>query len=125
MKAAAFYQKASDGAQFFGFRCAGRFLTPPEGPARRIEVIGDSITCGYGVDGADQYCPFSAATENHYRTYAAIAARDLGADLATLAWSGTTGHRASASSRWRAPTSTTQSRMGAQLTAELRARLGW
>jgi hypothetical protein len=74
--------------QFFGFRCAGRFLAPPPNPERRIEVIGDSITCGYGVDGPDQHCPFSAATENHYRTYAAIAARELGADLVTLAWSG-------------------------------------
>lgn len=26
----------------------GRFLPPPALPARRIEVIGDSITCGYG-----------------------------------------------------------------------------
>ena len=74
--------------QFYGFLCAGQFLPPPPEPRRRIEVIGESITCGYGVDGPDQYCPFSAETENHYRTYAAVAAREVGADLFTLAWSG-------------------------------------
>lgn len=57
-------------------------------PERRIEVIGDSITAGYGVDGADENCNFSAATENHFLTWGAIAARTLGAELSTVAWSG-------------------------------------
>jgi lysophospholipase L1-like esterase len=74
---------------FLGFDFgAGRLLAPPPLPARRIEVIGDSITCGYGDEGADQTCTFSADTENHYLTYEAITARDLGADLVTVAWSG-------------------------------------
>lgn len=55
---------------------------------RRIEVLGDSITCGYGNEGADQYCGFSAETENHYQTYGAIAARALNAELSAVAWSG-------------------------------------
>lgn len=67
---------------------AGTLLAPPAAAARKIEIIGDSITCGYGNEGADQYCNFSADTENHYLTYGAIAARDLGADLVTVAWSG-------------------------------------
>ncbi|HET9929498.1 MAG TPA: SGNH/GDSL hydrolase family protein [Polyangiaceae bacterium] len=65
----------------------GELLSPPEPPARRIEVVGDSITCGYGNEGTLP-CMFSADTENHYLSYAAIAARDLGAELSTVAWSG-------------------------------------
>jgi lysophospholipase L1-like esterase len=63
-------------------------LLAPALPERRMEVIGDSITCGYGNEGPDQYCSFSAETENHYLTYAAVAAREVGAELHTVAWSG-------------------------------------
>ncbi|MBL8946565.1 MAG: SGNH/GDSL hydrolase family protein, partial [Myxococcales bacterium] len=48
---------------------------------------GDSITCGYGNEGVSP-CSFSAETENHYMTYGAVAARSLGAQLSTVAWSG-------------------------------------
>lgn len=76
-------------SQFLGFELGdGMLLTPPPPPARRLEVIGDSITCGYGNEGPDMNCPFSPDTENHYRTYAAISARELGAELSTVAWSG-------------------------------------
>jgi lysophospholipase L1-like esterase len=62
---------------------------PTLAPApRRIEVIGDSISAGYGNEGAGPNCPFSAETENHFLSYAARAARALNADLTTLAWSG-------------------------------------
>lgn len=67
---------------------AGKLLAPPKAASRRIEIIGDSITCGYGNEGPDQFCNFSADTENHYLTYGSIAARNLGADLITVAWSG-------------------------------------
>jgi lysophospholipase L1-like esterase len=66
----------------------GKLLDPPAAPARRIEIIGDSITCGYGDEGADMNCSFSADTENHYLTYGAVAARKLDAELSTIAWSG-------------------------------------
>ena len=66
----------------------GKLLTPPAAAARRIEIIGDSISCGYGNEGADEHCNFSGSTENHYLTYGAIAARNLEADLITVAWSG-------------------------------------
>jgi lysophospholipase L1-like esterase len=64
-------------------------LLPP-GPAlpRSIEVVGDSISCGYGNLGDSWACPFSLATESHYHTYAAIAARSLGAEISTVAVSG-------------------------------------
>jgi lysophospholipase L1-like esterase len=65
----------------------GTLLAPPI-PNRRIEILGDSISCGYGNEGPDQNCNFSADTENHYHTYGAIAARELGAELSTIAWSG-------------------------------------
>jgi lysophospholipase L1-like esterase len=68
-------------------RTDGR-ATPTEAPARRILVIGDSISAGYGVEGLDRSCPFSFASENANATYAALAARALGADLHTVAASG-------------------------------------
>jgi len=64
----------------------GELLAPPP-VSRRIEIVGDSITCGYGNEGVAP-CNFSAETENHYLTYGAVAARTLGAQLSTVAWSG-------------------------------------
>ncbi len=71
---------------FHGIDLQGELL-PPSTVQRRIEVIGDSISCGYGNEGIPP-CSFSAGTENHYLTYGAIAARALGAELSTVAWSG-------------------------------------
>lgn len=76
-------------SQFLGFNFGGgTLLSPPAAPARRIEVVGDSISCGYGIEGPNMSCPFSADTENHYETYAALSARALSAELVTVAWSG-------------------------------------
>lgn len=69
-----------------GVDLEGELLAPPP-VQRRIEIIGDSITCGYGDEGVSP-CNFSAETENHYLTYGAVAARALGAELSTVAWSG-------------------------------------
>ncbi len=66
----------------------GTLLDPPAPSARRIEIFGDSITCGYGNEGDSPSCPFSADTENHYLSYGAILARQFGAELSTVAWSG-------------------------------------
>jgi lysophospholipase L1-like esterase len=51
-------------------------------------MYGDSITAGYGLDGVGPNCSWSADTEDHYLTYGAITARELDADLHTIAWSG-------------------------------------
>src|SRR6187402_2437155 len=67
---------------------SGELLAPSAPPKRRLEIIGDSITCGYGNEGADNTCGFTPGTENHYLTYGALAARALGAELSTVAWSG-------------------------------------
>jgi lysophospholipase L1-like esterase len=66
----------------------GELLPPNSAPSRRLEIVGDSISCGYGNEGADMNCGFSPDTENHYLTYGALAARELGAELSTIAWSG-------------------------------------
>jgi lysophospholipase L1-like esterase len=65
----------------------GALMDPPAGPDRLIEVIGDSITCGYGNLGtlSDSDC---YPTESHWDTYEAIAARALGAEVSTIAASG-------------------------------------
>jgi lysophospholipase L1-like esterase len=76
--------------EFRGFTLLGngaRFLSPIV-RSRRIEVIGDSISCGYGILGANASCRFSYATEDHFESYDALTARALSADLTTIAWSG-------------------------------------
>jgi len=65
----------------------GELLEPPPPAARRIELIGDSISCGYGNEGTAP-CTFSVDTENHYLAYGSLLARSLGAELSTVAWSG-------------------------------------
>lgn len=62
-------------------------LSPPPRPTRRLEFVGDSITCGFGTAG-DHPCPFEYRTENHELTYAALAAKELGAEGHTVCWSG-------------------------------------
>jgi lysophospholipase L1-like esterase len=56
-------------------------------PKRQIEIIGDSITVGYGLDGVLP-CTNTAAVEDNPKTYAALAADALGADYSVVAWSG-------------------------------------
>lgn len=57
-------------------------------PKHRLEVIGDSISCGYGDEGTNEHEHFKPETENADLTYGAIAARDLHADFVDIAWSG-------------------------------------
>ena len=40
--------------------------------------IGDSITAGYGNEGPDSGCHWSAELEDNFRTFGAYAARELG-----------------------------------------------
>lgn len=67
----------------------GASLAPaPALPERRIEFIGNSITCGYGVEATHESVHFSDETANHYYTYASRAARALNAQYVTTARSG-------------------------------------
>ena len=63
-------------------------LDRPSLPDRRIEFIGNSITCGYGVEAHSASEHFTYDTENHYYTYAAITARALHAQHHATARSG-------------------------------------
>ena len=67
-----------------GISTDGEF-TPPIQPTKRILAIGDSILTGYGVEGKSKECSYSPDTENQYLTYPAIVARELGADVTTIA----------------------------------------
>ncbi len=66
---------------------AGTTIVPTPAKSRRLEFIGDSLTAGYGIEGVNP-CNFSAETESSYETYAAIAARGLGAEAHIVAQSG-------------------------------------
>lgn len=61
---------------------------PTPAPSRRVLFIGDSITTGYGVEGANAQCAFSYATENANLGYAALAAKALKADAHLIAVDG-------------------------------------
>jgi len=76
-------------AQFGGFQLSeGGQVLAPKPSSRRIEVIGDSISCGYGNEARSASEPFSAETENAYATYGAIAARALNAEYISVCWTG-------------------------------------
>ncbi len=67
----------------------GKALLPvTDRKTRKIEFIGNSITCGYGNEGTSKECPFSPETENAYMAYGAITARKLDADYTAVAYSG-------------------------------------
>jgi lysophospholipase L1-like esterase len=77
-------------AQILGLEPApgGRLLDPPPPGERRLELVGDSVTAGFGVLGANETCPFSPATEDWGESYGALAARALDAEAHVIAWSG-------------------------------------
>ncbi|MGD0680221.1 MAG: GDSL-type esterase/lipase family protein [Polyangiaceae bacterium] len=84
--------EASTGiTQFTGltnFGTAGALLAPPAAPNKRMEVIGDSLSVGAGVEG-NAACPGGInAFTNNYLAYGSVAARTVGADVVTIAWSG-------------------------------------
>lgn len=76
--------------QFHGFKLAAqaKLLTPKPLPQRRIEFIGNSITCGYGNETPNEKSRFSPATENGFLAYSARTARNLNAEYRAVAWSG-------------------------------------
>jgi lysophospholipase L1-like esterase len=68
---------------------AGEEIVPTPWPYdHRVEFIGDSITCGYGALGPDEFCDFSADTESSYVSYAAVASRAVNASAHLIAFSG-------------------------------------
>lgn len=75
--------------QFLGLTPQGGALVPsPEPFTRRIEYVGDSITCGYGDTGNGPNCSFSPETEDETVAYGSLAAAALGAQAIVTAYSG-------------------------------------
>ena len=54
----------------------------------KMEFIGDSITCGYGVEGRSEAETFTTATENAEKGYAVLTAEALNADAVLTCFSG-------------------------------------
>lgn len=63
-------------------------LKPTAKRQRKLEFIGDSITCGYGNEGVCQVDDFKTSQENPWEAYAATTARALNADYHLISWSG-------------------------------------
>lgn len=74
--------------RFLGIDVASGDFLPPPPSHHRLEVVGDSITCGYGVLGKNEECHFSYDTESVTDTYETSAARSLDMDLVVQCWSG-------------------------------------
>ncbi len=55
---------------------------------RRIEFVGDSITCGYGIDGIWNKDQFSTETENPLLGFAFKTANKCNAEYQYISWSG-------------------------------------
>lgn len=66
----------------------GDLLIPNQPKARLIEFIGDSITCGYGVDGEFNKDTFKTANENVTKAYGYLTAQQLDADYSMVSYSG-------------------------------------
>lgn len=63
-------------------------ISPTSPLPRRMEFIGDSITCGFGIEGRCVEEGFRTATENPYINYASKTARSFGAEYNLISWSG-------------------------------------
>ena len=63
-------------------------VVPTADKKYRIEFIGDSITCAYGVEGKNQYESFKTTTENFMKSYAYLTAEKLDMDYSAVSYSG-------------------------------------
>ena len=76
-------------SSFSGFRIKGNSLFAlPKKPTKKIEFIGNSITCGYGNEGTKPTDKFRGSTENNYMAYGAITSRNLNAQYTAVCYSG-------------------------------------
>lgn len=63
-------------------------LPPPAPKDRKVQIIGDSITCGYGVEGSLKDMVHRTVTENPMKSYSMLSVRALDADAEIVAWNG-------------------------------------
>jgi len=78
---------SSVGIKSMNVTCIGD-IKPTEKKPYLIEVIGDSLVCGFGVEDEMVSNPFSTATENVTMAYAYKTAEALNADYSMVAYSG-------------------------------------
>ncbi len=75
--------------RLIGLSADGGLLPLPErDPRPMIEIVGDSITCGYGNEAKDPAEHFDPETENGWEAYGPRACREAGADWSIVAASG-------------------------------------
>ncbi len=85
--------KATEGQngwnKLIGFKCEA-LLQYPRLPDRKIEYIGDSITCGFGLDESSVPCGSGTWFDQHHAwlTYGALLARTFNAQWSISAVSG-------------------------------------
>lgn len=60
----------------------------PDPPNRRLEIIGDSYACGYGVESSSIQCDSLRPYENADKAFGALIAKDLRAEYHLEAFSG-------------------------------------
>ena len=76
-------------ASFYGFEIFdGKILESSKEKDLKIEIFGDSISCGYGNESENEFGEFNSKDENSYLSYGAIAARALNAELNITSWGG-------------------------------------
>ena len=66
----------------------GTILPVPEEKKVRMEIVGDSITCGFGSESPANAFAFHTMEENGWTTYASLAARELGYEWSVISESG-------------------------------------
>lgn len=87
-----YLQKRTEGETgcitFLGFETDGTLLKARPWKERVIEVIGDSYTCGYGVEAPGRDCPAIPEEENCNKSYSGILGRFFEADVVSVSHSG-------------------------------------
>ena len=87
-----FSEAAFGYAGFTSLELEGDLLSSPESPATesqlKLEFIGDSITCGYGIEGVWEKDTFTTQQERPDKAYAFLTAKALGAQVQLCSWSG-------------------------------------
>jgi len=91
-------QKRSEGANGYtivrGFELndGGKLITPDALPTKKLEVFGDSISCGLGAEAGTKpgkdYAENGINARNSYVAYAAVTARKLGCEYRCISRSG-------------------------------------
>jgi len=83
-------ESATGDALFRGFEIKGvsKKEALPTKPKLKIEFLGNSITAGYGVLDSVKEHSYSPLTQDVFSSYAGVAARELNAEMRTVAFSG-------------------------------------